>query len=268
MRRETNKLLSLVRWEFLKDLKFPVIELIIVSAIYISLPNLMVIHSGLLLSKESLGENIFTTFMKDYVFRLGIGFIGSYDVVVFIYSLLTSMGFALEISSGNLRLLFSYPLKKRDIFLIKFLCLFILPSFIYVATGFLILFLLGYSMFFYADIVLITLTILVFLLETFFVFSVSLSFSLFLRDPLASFMSSFLVLYGLYRLIGVLPSRIKIFIVPENLENLLFLYKLKSISYQVDILYFSIILTIVLSISLFLVSYIYFTRVYEACQRS
>ncbi|MCD6562723.1 MAG: hypothetical protein J7K23_02250, partial [Thermoproteales archaeon] len=62
---------------------------------------------------------------------------------------------------------------------------------------------------------------------------------------------------------GVLPSGIKIFIVPENLKTLLFLYKLKSISYQVDILYFSIILTIVLSISLFFVSFLYFTRMYE-----
>jgi len=266
-RSKLNKLFSLIRWEYMRNLRFPILEFIFVSAVYSIVSGLLNISSVLNVDIKGIGVLIYNIFADEFIFRLGLCFVGKYDLIIAVYSLLASISFAGEIASGNMRLLLSYPLKRRDIFFIKCLCLFFIPFIIYLGVSLFFLLLMGQDVILYLSWYKFIIVLFILFIESLYVFSISIAVSLLLQNTMASFLSTLLILYGLEKISFVLPSSIKIFVPPENLRIYVF-HMFNHVQYSSTLLFYSFINMLVLSLLLLFVSYLYFVRVYEACRRS
>ncbi len=268
-RSKLNKLFSLIRWEFMRNLRFPILEFIFVSAVYSIVSGLLNISSVLNVDIKSIGVLIYNIFAVEFIFRLGLCFVSKYDLIIAVYSILASISFAGEIASGNIRLLLSYPLKRRDIFFIKCLCLFFIPYTIYLGVSLFFLLLMGQDVILYLSWHKFIIALFILFIESLYVFSISVAVSLLLQNTMASFLSTLLILYGLEKISFVLPSSIKIFVPPENLRIYVFhvLGRVFPSQYNSTLLFYSFINMLVLSLLLLFASYLYFVRVYEVCRR-
>lgn len=174
-RSEPNNFFRLIQWEIQEYLNFPIVEMLVFLAIYsvINQPTVVISHS---MSYNNLrfGVNDITFFMT-----LGVG-------------ALVSRSYGASISKGEIKMLLSYPLKRWQVFISKFIALYIVLTCIYgVAFSFQI-YLLKLNLFeplFYISVLSIALQLLV-------MCSVSTLIVMLIKNDIISIFASILFLYG------------------------------------------------------------------------
>jgi ABC-type transport system involved in multi-copper enzyme maturation permease subunit len=168
--------LRLMGWELKEYLRFPLLEILIIIAIYsiLTMPSLEF------------------SFSKSYG-NLHWGIQNVFLFLTFMVGALFSRSFAGSYAKGETKLLLSYPIKRWQLFFSKFTALFLVIFLVYGAVFSAQVYLLSLSPFeptFYVSLVGIALQLLLFC-------TVTTVISLLVKNEIVSILASILLLYGL-----------------------------------------------------------------------
>ncbi|HDQ06075.1 MAG TPA: hypothetical protein ENN36_05075, partial [Candidatus Bathyarchaeota archaeon] len=172
---QTEHFFNLMKWELEEHLSFPMLEIIIGIAIY----------------------SILTTpplfFLSDMTYsNLHWGIQNVFLFLIFVVSAIFPRSFAGSFVRGETKLLLSYPVKRWQLFLSKFISLFLAVSVVYCAVFSLNVYLQGLNPFeplFYVSLLGLLLQMLLFC-------SIAVSLSLIVKNEIVSILASILFLYG------------------------------------------------------------------------
>ena len=250
----------LLFWEFKKGFRVPVIEIISLLALYVLFSSAIQFSS----SKMNVGEirlDVYESFSESLAITLGFSFLSLYNVMSIVYPVLVANSFAGEFSRGETRLVFSYPLRRRDIFLAKTISFLFVPYLIFLIYALFMFYLVGFSFTRFIPYIFI-ISLIVGFLQAFFVYSFSLVIALYVKDAAISFLASVLLLYGLdYASRGVNPP-IKYFIPPRCFD-----FVFMSMAGRMSMFsgYFPYVASVyvIMSLLFFFGSFFYFCKVME-----
>ena len=256
---------EIMKWELKNLLRFPILEIIIVFAVFQIgvIGYINIIPSG--------GLSI-------HSFHLEIGkvtysmitqhLINSRIIVYLITSLLFTISFAYELDTNLTKIYMSYPVKRRDYFVSKFVGCFavIFLTFLFVGIGFAIFMDPAY-----ASVTMLSPFILAYALALalliFFASSVATTIAVFSKNTSLSFIGSFFVLYifdSSAAKMKIAPSTFLrdiwevFFTGTTSVKNGEIMYHIPYLN-ALKTIYFPVIISIVL----FLISFIYYTNYFE-----
>jgi ABC-type transport system involved in multi-copper enzyme maturation permease subunit len=172
---------KLMRWELEEYTSFPMLEVLIVVAIY-SVLTMPMGEMDPAKSYSNLHWGIQTVFL----------------FLIFTVGALVSHSFAGSFGKGETKLLLSYPVKRSQLFLSKFTALFLVLSAVYGAVfsaQFYLLSLSPLEPLFYVSLLGVLLQLLLFC-------SITVTFSLALKNEIISILASILLLYGLENVVS------------------------------------------------------------------
>jgi len=188
---------EIMKWELKNLLKFPILEIIIVFAVFqigfirIIFGSFCTIQNGMLTISS------FHSQIGQFVYRtVTDNFVNSRTIIYLLASLLFTISFAYELDTNLTKIYMSYPVKRRDYFVSKFAGCFavIFLTFLFVGIGFAVFMDLDYitvtalSPFILAY----ALTLAVLIL---FASSVATAIAVFSKNTSLSFIGSFFVLH-------------------------------------------------------------------------
>ncbi|RLE81191.1 MAG: hypothetical protein DRJ51_04320 [Thermoprotei archaeon] len=241
-----GKLSSLVRFELSRLLRFPVLEVIVVLAVFNSFTAYMSFYLMGTYTDKTGGSFIYLIVL-DGLRRTFYAMI-NYLFISFIYATLTS-SIAHAISSGLMKNLLSFPYRRSEVFIVESSVTFMVPFIIYLTAH-----LLPFP-FFYPYPVQIGFGWLKWFLTVFlsflYIFSICLTISLAFKTPIPSFISSVSILYAMsFITAGLRRNPLVNFIPPYCFIN--------SILGHAHV--YHLIPSSLLAIALIAICYIYFTR--------
>jgi ABC-type transport system involved in multi-copper enzyme maturation permease subunit len=192
-----------------------------------------------------------------------------YVPMLFAAVVFASVGIAREIEAGYVKVMLSHPVRRRDLFLAKFLSCFLATLAVVGGATFAVMFLQNWSVSLYVVSFPFTVfSVLVLLVvQTFYVTCVAVAVAVFSKSTALSFIGSFGVLYlpdYMSRIIGVKV----LFLPPDStgvLGNFLSLGNAPVFWRLYDLATFlgATVIPILIGVVLFLVSYLYFTRRFD-----
>jgi ABC-type transport system involved in multi-copper enzyme maturation permease subunit len=236
-----------MRWELEEYMSFPILEIFIVVAIYsiLTMPSL-----------EFLSDKTYS--------NLHWGIQNVFLFLIFAVSAIFARSFAGSFVKGEIKLLLSYPVKRWQLFLSKFVSLFLVVFVVYCAVFSVQIYLQVLSPFepmFYVS-------LLGLLLQMFLFCSITVCLSLLVKNEIISILLSILFLYGLEGIVSAgsywsYTGRFKFLFgyfgimthgeLPSGLMN----------NPTIENVVIAIIIPIVISTFLLILSLTYFTRVME-----
>jgi len=237
-----GRLSSLIRFEASRLLRFPLLEIIVVLAVFDSFRSYMSV------SLMGVAGGAPASLIELKLLRMAFYAMVHCPFVPLVYAATTS-SIAHAISSGLMRNLLSFPYRRREVFVVEFLVAFTAPLAIFLAA-----YLLPYP-FFYPHSVRVGPECLSWLLAAIlsflYVFSICLAASLAFKAPVPSFMSSVSVLYGVsFIAAGMRRSPVLRFIPPYCFSD--FIMGPADVCYLVP--------SSLLAIAIIAACYVYFTR--------
>lgn len=235
----TKRFLKLIVWEFEEFLSFPILEFLIASTVFLVLFQPLTLSPSL----ESLrGSNSFLSIF-----------------VIFIAGTIFSRSFAGSLDRGETKMLLSYPIKRWELFLTKFITQFFVLFAIYFTVSSLNIPLMGLSPFeplFYASFLGLLLHLMV-------VCTIATAISLLVKKETITVLVSTIFLFGLETIAdnqSYLSGNGRSKIIFEFVQQSIGISS-QSIAFQEFAL--ALLLPIVTSLFLFLLSLIYFSFIME-----
>ena len=261
-----GRLKSLIGMEARRLLKFPVLELMIIPAVYRAFiraqdfrySSLKIVYLEAVgsspLSQVFIGSNIIETCI--------FGIIYDYEFLVFIYSALAALT-ARDISNGYMSFLLSQPFRRSEVFAVRAALTFLAPSVAFLAPAVTSLIIVGGPIIMTANPLHAALLIIETIVLLLYIFSVSFSLAFATRGTFASMISSILLLYGLKYASAFKGSSLEALFPPMSLVR--FKFSIYSIFIYgsgswMDLPWESLLSPLAISIILIIVCYIYFTR--------
>jgi ABC-type transport system involved in multi-copper enzyme maturation permease subunit len=239
--------LKLMRWEVEEYTAFPMLEVLIIVAIY-SILTMPIGEIDVIKSYSNLHWGIQTVFL----------------FLIFSVSALVSRSFAGSFAKGETKLLLSYPVKRSQLFLSKFTALFLVLAAVYGAIFSVQVYILSLSLLeplIYASLLGLFLQLLLFC-------SITATLSVIVKTEIISILASILLLYGVENIVstGSYWSSTGRFKVIFGYFGLLTHGELPPglmINPTIESVAIVISIPIALSAILLIVSLLYFTRVME-----
>jgi ABC-type transport system involved in multi-copper enzyme maturation permease subunit len=188
---------EIMKWELKNLLRFPILEIIIVFAVFqIAFVGnifefLVAGHGDILTVNAFHGEIGRVTYEM-----LTNNFIQSRIIIYLIASLLFTISFAYELDTNLTKIYLSYPVKRRDYFIVKFMACFVILFVMFLCAG------IGFAGF--VDPVYFSVTLmssyiwayaLLLFLLIFFASTFSVTIAIFSKNTAISFIGSFFTLY-------------------------------------------------------------------------
>jgi len=204
----------------------------------------------------------FSLFLAYYLSRNAIS---AFEFNVLIIVVVVSLSFADEISRGYMRVLLSYPLSRKTIFCVKTFLIIIVPYLVYLTSATLLPLVytsLSWNLFFAETIAKLS---LIFLFEIFFVSSITILLALLTRSTSFTVLFSLVILFTL-RYSGYIIGSEYVNYLPPFCFNILADYLIGIKFLQVNVYKVTAIYSI-LSAFPAILSYLYFTRRFDACRR-
>lgn len=240
--------LILVRWAFEEYLRFPMLEVLIASAII-----------GVL-SQTS----IILLFKYNYS-SLYMGTTLLFLFLTFSISAVFSRGFAGSLSRGEDKLLLSYPVKRAHLFLSKFIAM---------AFTFFVVFFAAFSMNIYLNVLspfepMFYVALFVLFLQVLLVCAITVAISMVTKNEVVSILASVLLLFGIENLLGSTS-----YFSGEGRFRVIFAYfgrlirgeapfGLENLVVTTDDIIITISVPLLVSTVLLVASFVYFTRFME-----
>jgi len=253
--------------EIVRLLKFPVLELITIAAIFFALSSALnfdypsVTRFSDELSPSTLWQDQLNRFMKNLVWRHLAPYLGSYNYVAFIYAALTAM-IAGDLSSGHMALIFSQPFRRSEIFMVRAGLTFLVPLVVYLLANSAIILIVGGLGCFLANPGYTQICYSLATTSFLYVFSVCLSLTLIVKETIPSFISSLMFLYGIDYAARIFQEKwVRILIPNTALTD--FWFALGSPLLEESPPWSSLLTPMAISIALIAVCYLYFTRELE-----
>ena len=212
---------TLILWELEKTFTFLMLAIITGAVFANSLPA----YGGGVKSPSKMPTltSIKGDFADGLVNGLSMNVVSSFVYVVIIFAALTSSSLSKDISMGYTRVLLSYPIERTKLFLSKILVLLFVP-FSFFACSYLFGAALTYpSLFWHMPFLAVAYVLAAMLIQTFFIFAVSFSASLYIRHPVMSFLASVVALIGTQQVSNYLPEPYK-YLLPTQGTHALFGY--------------------------------------------
>lgn len=261
---------EIMKWELKNLLKFPILEIIIVFAVFqVGLIWIMINSFSVGTYENMLTIPSFHSQIGQFAYRIITNnFVNSRTIIYFLASLLLTVSFAYELDTNLTKIYMSYPVKRRDYFVSKFVSCFavIFLAFLFVGIGFAIF--LDPA---YADVTILSPFILAYALTLalliFFASSVATIIAIFSKNTALSFIGSFFVLYmfdsSAAKMKIAPPSFLQeiwqtFFTGTTSVRNGEIIYHMPYVD-ALKTIYFPVIISLVL----FLISFIYYTKYFE-----
>lgn len=257
---------SLLGWEFRNLLRFPMLELLFAIAVYM----------GMLTGEWGCGSgvagarswSIIPPYIASHIGRHSLDYaVDLYVPMMLATIVFASVGIAREVEAGFVKVALSNPIRRRDLFLVKFAGNFLITLVIFAVVTYLAVFLQNWTAALYLlsfpAAILRVLGLLA--LQTFFVVAVTTAVAFFSRNTAVSFLGSIGTLY-LPVYMGQV-ARVKIpFIPPESTR--LFISYLRSPNwfleqYGLAIFLEATLVPVLIAAILLFLSFVYFTRRYD-----
>jgi ABC-type transport system involved in multi-copper enzyme maturation permease subunit len=246
--KPTNQLRKLLAWELEEYLAFPIIEVVILIAIFTVLTP-TIIETSATRSYSNLLSGIQTIFL----------------FLIFVAGALFCHSYAGSLSKGETKLILSYPVQRSHLFLAKFTALFTVLFAVYAGVFALQIYLLTLSPFeplFYASLLFVALQLLL-------VCTISTALSVVTKNEMLSILVSALMLFGIENI----AARVSLVsftgrfttgfaFVSQQVHGVLPRAGVLAAPPMGDAL-LSVLVTIGISAFLFVFSYIYYTRKME-----
>jgi ABC-type transport system involved in multi-copper enzyme maturation permease subunit len=257
---------SLLGWEFKNLVRFPLLELLVVMVVYLSMLSTAG-GSSLGLSAQSSWSRYPEGIARDIMFHLVSDVEYLYVPTILSVTVFASIGIAREVEAGFVKVALSYPIRRRDLFLVKFGCCFLTSLAIFAIALFSAMFLKNWTATLYIlsfpSTILLVLCLLVY--QTFYAASVATAVAVFSRNTAASFIGSIGILYMPVYMAQMVRLRIPC-IPPESTS--LFSFYMKSASvfweqYGILTLVEATVVPVVIALALLFLSFFYFTWRYD-----
>lgn len=248
---------SLLSWEFRNLLRFPMLELLVGIAVYLSV--LTGYGGGDGESPYSIVRHIARHFHSEVVYL--------YVPTLFAAVVFASVGIAREIEAGYVKVVVSNPVRRRDLFFVKFAGCFLATLAILGGAILVTMFLQHWSvsMYIISFPAIILSVFVLFVLQTFFVTCVAAAVAVLSRNTAVSFIGSFGILYLPYYMSALVG--VKIPLVPPESTALFSFYLCSGVvfwrQYDLVTLLGATVVPVVVALTLLLVSFVYFTRRYD-----
>lgn len=257
---------SLVGWEFRNLVRFPLLELLVVVVAYLSMLSSagggslgLSAQSSWSIYPGAIARNIMFSFVSDVQYL--------YVPTILSVTVFASIGIAREVEAGFVKVALSYPIKRRDLFLVKFGSCFLTSLAIFGVALVSAMFLKNWTATLYIlsfpSTILAVVGLIIY--QTFYAASVATAVAIFSRNTAASFIGSIAILYMPVYMAQF--ARLDIpFIPPGSTE--LFSFYIKSASvfwrqYNLFTLVEATMVPILIALVLLFVSFFYFTRRYD-----
>lgn len=256
---------SLLGWEFRNLLRFPVLELLVGIAVYLT---------ALAGPGGAHGERISYVVARHTMVHFHKAVVSLYLPMLLAAVVFASVGIAREIEAGYVKAVLSNPVRRRDLFLVKFASCFLATLAIFSGATFMVMFVQNWSVSLHivSNPATIFTVFVLLVAQTFFVTCVATAVAIFSRNTAVSFIGSFGVLYlpdYMSKLVGM-----KIPFLPPESTNIFGSY-LQDVSWHPGAEWFwreyglatflgATVVPVVIALTLLLVSFVYFTRRYDA----
>jgi ABC-type transport system involved in multi-copper enzyme maturation permease subunit len=229
---------KIFRWELEESLSFPVFEFLVASTIFLILYRPITVFSF-----SATWENL----------RLGMNFV--FLFLVFCLAAVFSRSWAGSFSKGEIKLLLSYPIKRGELFIAKFLALFLVLSLTF-GTVFSInaplLMLKPSEIVFYLSLATLLLQILL-------VSSITTAISLITKNEIISILVSTLLFFGL----EIIANDVNLLSANGRFGIILDYFTKQNTSYGLQDVGAAFAVPLVTSAVVLSLSFIYFTRFLE-----
>jgi len=257
---------SLLGWEFRNLIRFPLLELLVAIAVYLSMLSTAGGGSPGLTAQSSWGiypqaitRHIKWTFLSDVEYL--------YIPVILAVTVFASIGIAREMEAGFVKVALSHPIRRRNLFFVKFGSCFLTSLAIFAVALFSAMFLKHWTATLYIlsfpSTILTVFGLLVY--QTFYAASVATATAVFSRNTAVSFIGSISILYLPVYMAQV--ARLKIpFVPPESMRLFTFYIRSATVFWgQYDLLTLlgATVVPVLIAASLLLTSFFYFTRRYD-----
>jgi ABC-type transport system involved in multi-copper enzyme maturation permease subunit len=146
--------------------------------------------------------SLYSSFASSWALGLSSRVVSSFTFSVFILAAIASNSFSRDISSGYMRVLLSYPVRRIRLFLSKILVLLFVPFSVFTCSLLSVAALAYPSLFLHFSLWDMMYILAVMLVQMFFILSVCLSASILIRQPVMSFLASVVTLIGLEQISG------------------------------------------------------------------
>lgn len=256
--KAAGKLSTLIQWELEKTFTFLMLAIITAAVSAQSLPP----YGGGIRFSSTMRSlaSIKGSFAAGLTTGLSFNVISSFIYVVVIFAALASTSLSRDMSLGYTRVLLSYPIKRKKLFLSKILVLFFVP-FGFFASSFLLGAALTYpGLFWYMSSSSVAYILGAMLVQTFFIFAVSFSASLYIRQPVMSFLASVVTLIGTQQISDYLPDPYKYLLPTQGTSALMdyYFYPETFQSQYVPVVAFPLVGMIVVPAVILLMDFVYF----------
>jgi len=250
---------ALIEMEARRLLKFPVVELIAIPAVFYIFRGLMSFDESRtfigLVEPGSL-QGLLREVAGSLIVRGLISILGSYTFISFIYAALTS-SIARDISTGYMRFLLSQPFRRSEVFVAKLIVSFLTPLIVYFSVYSISIVAVGGLIVVFMNLLNLVIGYVIVLTLFLYVFSICLCITLITKESITSLISSLLFLYGVEYTVRMMKNHpVQYFIPSMCLWN--FLVRMRCAESTLP--WLSVIVPLVLSIALIAICYIYFTR--------
>jgi ABC-type transport system involved in multi-copper enzyme maturation permease subunit len=211
--KTSGSLPSLLHWELEKSFTFPTVAIIIAVALYV----FMQASSGGHYSSSELQslDALKGFWAASWMDTLSVSEVASFIYIVVISAALASNSLSGDMSRGYMRVLLSYPIGRMRFFLSKMLMLFLVPSIIFAGVVLFVAALVFPGLFWSIPPSSMTYALAVMLIQMYFIFAVSVSAALHIRQPVMSFLASVITLVSIQQVSDYLASPYKYFL-PTN----------------------------------------------------
>jgi ABC-type transport system involved in multi-copper enzyme maturation permease subunit len=262
--KPSGRLSMLVYWELEKTLTFPMLALIIAVPLYQFVPaSVGSSSSGMVLSLATVLDG----FASGWALQLSHEPITSFTFSVFIFAALTSTSLSRDISSGYMRVILSYPIRRAKLLLSKALVLLFVPFLVFMSAFAFVGALVFPSLFFRISVSDIAYIAAMFLLQMFFMFAVSFSASLCIKQPVMSFLASVVILISTEQISSYLSAPFKYLLPTEGTRVLMdyrFLRSIFELRYGPTDILMPIIGMLVIPTIIMIINFGYFTKRFQA----
>ncbi len=176
------------------------------------------------------------------------------------------MGLSRDISSGYMRAILSYPIRRAKLLLSKALVLLFVPFLVFISALVFVGALVFPSLFLRISVSDIAYIAAMLLLQMFFMFAVSFSASLYIKQPVMSFLASVVILISTEQISSYLSAPFKYLLPTEGthvLRDYWFLHGVFELKYSPTDILMPIIGMLIIPIIITVINFVYFTKRFQ-----
>jgi len=258
---------ALLGWEFRNLVRFPLLELLVFIAVYLSM---ITAAGGTGMGMTAQSEwSMYPSGIAETIMRHSLNKVESlYLATIFTITVFASVGIAREVEAGYVKVALSAPIRRRDLFLVKFASCFLTGLAIFAFALFSAMFLRNWPSALY--IVSYPPTLLMFfvllLVQTFYVAGVATAMAVFSKSTAASFIGSIGIMYVPVYMAQTVAGLSIPFIPPQSTRLFAFYIASSRVFWkQYDLLTLmeATAIPVLIASVLLLASFVYFTRRFD-----